>query len=118
MASIQAIKGDHAFVEKYVAEYKKRGEYIKNFIDNFEYLKIGKVEGAFYAFISIEPLIQKKIFSSDVEFCDRLLDEEFVCCVPGDAFRCKNHFRMCFATDMTTIQEGLEKIKQFILKRL
>ena len=67
--------------------------------------------GAFYVF----PGIQSTGLSSD-EFCDRLLHEHQVVCVPGTAFgqSGEGHIRCSYATSIGKLQEALERMANFI----
>ncbi len=116
VAATQALNGKQDYIQNFVDSYKARALYVFNQVNKSDFLEMKMPEGAFYAFISIQKTIQSGIFKSSMEFCQKLLEEEFVCCVPGEAFGYDDFFRLSFATDMTTIQEGLKKIENFIKK--
>ena len=67
--------------------------------------------GAFYVF----PGIQSTGLSSD-EFCERLLREQQVVCVPGTAFGAsgEGHIRCSYATSIGKLQEALDRMAKFI----
>jgi aminotransferase len=67
-------------------------------------------EGAFYAF----PDITSTGFSSE-EFVHRLLEEEKVACVPGDAFgpSGEGYVRCSYATGLDDIKEAVTRIQRF-----
>jgi aminotransferase len=67
--------------------------------------------GAFYLF----PDIRVTGLSSE-EFCDRLMVEKKVICIPGTAFGelGEHHIRCCYATSVEDIKEGLARIGEFI----
>ena len=67
--------------------------------------------GAFYVF----PGIQSTGLSSD-EFCERLLREEEVVCVPGTAFgrSGEGHIRCSYATGIGKLQDALERMARFV----
>lgn len=68
-------------------------------------------KGAFYCFPSI-----KSTGLTSEEFCTRLLQQEKVVCVPGDAFGAsgKGHIRCCYATDMRQMLEAFERMQRFV----
>lgn len=68
-------------------------------------------EGAFYVF----PGIQKTGLTSE-EFCQRLLKEQKVVCVPGTAFGAsgEGHIRCCYATAIGQLNEALDRMKRFL----
>ncbi len=67
--------------------------------------------GAFYAF----PRIASSGLSSR-EFATRLLRQERVACVPGDAFGASGEgfLRCCFATGFDRLEEALERMERFV----
>ncbi|MGQ9927645.1 MAG: aminotransferase class I/II-fold pyridoxal phosphate-dependent enzyme [Chloroflexaceae bacterium] len=68
-------------------------------------------QGAFYAF----PYIGHLGMSSE-EFCERLLTEERVAVIPGDAFGPSGagYVRVCYATSLDKIEAALERIEHFV----
>jgi aminotransferase len=69
--------------------------------------------GAFYCFPNIT-----STGLSDDEFCERLLKEEKVVVVPGNAFgeRGKGHVRACYAASIENIGEACDRIERFIAR--
>jgi aminotransferase len=70
-------------------------------------------KGAFYVF----PSIKSSGLSSE-EFCVRLLREEKVATVPGNAFgECGEGFIRCsYASSMESLKEALRRIGRFLEK--
>jgi len=75
-------------------------------------LSVTKPEGAFYLFVNI-----KDISNDSIEFCKELLQEAGVAVVPGIGFGSEGYFRFSFATDMTTIREGIRRIEKFVKQK-
>jgi len=69
--------------------------------------------GAFYVFPSI-----KRTGLSSQEFCERLLYDQKVACVPGDAFgpSGEGHIRCCYATATDQIIEAMDRMAVFLGK--
>jgi aminotransferase len=69
--------------------------------------------GAFYCFPNIS-----STGLSDDEFCERLLKEEGVVVVPGNAFgeRGKGHVRACYAASIENIGEACDRIERFVAR--
>jgi aminotransferase len=67
--------------------------------------------GAFYVFPSIRPA-----GLSSTEFAERLLREEKVAVVPGNAFGAggEGHVRICYATAMDQLEEALARMARFV----
>ncbi|WP_410747384.1 aminotransferase class I/II-fold pyridoxal phosphate-dependent enzyme, partial [Clostridium neonatale] len=91
-------------------EYNRRRRVL---VDGFRKMGLDCFEplGAFYVF----PNIQSLGMSSD-EFCEKLLRQEKVLVVPGNAFGdCGEGFiRACYASSMENIMEALKRIERFI----
>lgn len=111
-AAVEALKEGDGDIEYMRDEYNRRRKYIVNGlrgigIDCFE------PEGAFYVF----PNIGKYGMTSD-KFCERLLYEEGVAIVPGNAFGdCGEGFaRISYAYSVNHITTALEKIEKFVKK--
>jgi aspartate aminotransferase len=47
-------------------------------------------------------------------FCDALLDAQQVAVIPGIAFGADEHIRLSYATDLTTIEIGMERLAMFV----
>ena len=67
-------------------------------------------KGAFYLFPDI-----RAFGLSSKEFCDRLLEEQRVVCVPGSAFgdMGEGFIRMAYTASTDKIKEAMERIKAF-----
>lgn len=109
-AAMEALRNGRDEVRKMVEEYNgRRRLMVKGFracgLDCFEPL------GAFYVF----PDIRKSGLTSDA-FCERLLLEERVLMVPGNAFGdCGEGFaRATYATSLENIREALTRIARFM----
>jgi aminotransferase len=109
-AGIAALEAGNEYVEKMRDEYDRRRRLI---VDGFNTLGLDCFEprGAFYAF----PSIAASGMSSD-DFAMRLLEEEEVAVVPGEAFgpSGEGFIRASYATDYEKIAEALNRIESFM----
>ena len=109
-AALAAIQGGEPAVAAMVAEYDRRRRLL---VDGLNRMGLPTFEprGAFYAF----PDITSTGLTSD-EFTERLLREERVACVPGNAFgpSGEGHVRMCYATAYEKLEEALVRIERFV----
>ena len=98
------------FVEEMSLEYDRRRRLI---VDGFNTLGLDCFEprGAFYAF----PSIRRSGMSGD-EFAMKLLEEEEVAMVPGDAFGPSGagYLRASYATAYEKIEEALNRLESFM----
>jgi aspartate aminotransferase len=88
----------------------RRDEAVKLF-NAIDGLSVVKPDGAFYLFVNI-----KKIEKDSLKFSKALLEETGVAVVPGLGFGSDGYFRFSFATDIESIREGIQRIKDFISK--
>jgi len=72
-----------------------------------------KPDGAFYLMIGIS-----KLGMTSLEFCDGLLTEQKVAAIPGIAFDADDHIRLSYATDMNTIEKGIDRLSTFVKSKL
>jgi aminotransferase len=109
-AALVAVIEGEPDVERMVAEYDRRRRLL---VDGLNAIGLETFEprGAFYAF----PRISSTGLSADA-FTERLLTEEHVAVVPGDAFGPSGagHVRMCYATSYERLEEALRRIGRFV----
>lgn len=93
-----------------VKEFKKRRDYVLNRLNNMG-IEVVEPKGAFYIFPSI-----KKYNITSEEFCDRLLKEQNVACVPGDAFGFggEGYFRISYCYSDEELKKALDGLEKFI----
>lgn len=68
-------------------------------------------EGAFYLFLSV-----KKTGLKPAQFCQRLLEEQYVATIPGESFGAPDSVRLSFAASVADIDEGMRRIKEWVAK--
>lgn len=111
-AAIEALKNSDDDVSEMLKSYNRRRRVLVN-----GFRKIGlncfNPQGAFYVF----PCIKSTGLTSD-EFCEKLLKDQRVLVIPGNAFgECGEGFvRACYAASMENINEALKRIDNFIKK--
>jgi aminotransferase len=109
-AALEALRNGAQDVAAMVRDYDRRRRLI---VSGFNRLGLTCFEprGAFYAF----PSVAGTGLSAEV-FAERLLREEKVAVVPGDAFGASGagHVRACYATSIDQIQEALRRIERFV----
>lgn len=111
-AAIEALKNGDEDIKVMREEYNHRRRYLLN-----EFKKLGlpcfEPYGAFYVF----PCIKKFGMSSD-DFCTRLLKEEKLAVVPGNAFgdSGEGYIRISYAYSMENLKTAMERFEHFISK--
>ncbi len=115
-AAVEALKSgletDFADVKRMVRQYDRRRRVI---VDGLRAAGLETHEplGAFYAF----PCVRSTGMTSQ-EFCVRLLEEERVACVPGDAFgeTGEGYVRCSYASSLENITEAVRRIGAFMAR--
>jgi aminotransferase len=108
-AAIEALKAD-SYVDEMVTEYDRRRRLIVGGLNKLG-LTTFEPRGAFYAF----PSIKASGMSSEA-FAEKLLHEEHVAVVPGDAFGAggSGFVRCSYATAYEKIEEALRRMEKFM----
>ncbi|MGS5020980.1 aminotransferase A [Paenibacillus sp. JJ1683] len=91
-------------------EYRKRRDYVHGRLTDMG-IPLEKPEGAFYLFPSIA-----HFGLSSMDFTLKLLEEQGVAVVPGDAFSSygEGYIRLSYAYGQDVLEQGLDKIERFV----
>lgn len=111
-AAIEALTSCESEVKKMVEEYDTRRRFLVKELNRIG-LECFNPEGAFYVF----PCIKSTGLTSE-EFCERLLDEENVACVPGNAFgeSGEGFIRISYAYSLKHLIEAVKRMESFVNK--
>ena len=112
-AALESLRGPQDYIPKFVAELKKRRDYVIKRINGMHGLSCSNPKGAFYAF----PKIEDNKYKSDKEFVLELLKSKGVLTVHGSGFGTKygsGHFRMVFLPEISMLEQALDKIEEFV----
>ena len=109
-AAVQALKNCDDKVENMRREYNRRRRYVLSRIRAMG-LSCFEPEGAFYVF----PSVASTGMTSD-EFCSRLLYDQKVAVVPGDAFgeHGEGYIRISYAYSLDELKAALDRIEVFL----
>ncbi len=112
-AAIEALRGPQDSIGVMLAEYRKRRDYVVKRLRAIPGVRIAEPKGAFYAYPNIAVGFRHGITSA-MQFSERLLADAHVAVVPGEAFGTREHIRISYATSMTELERGLDRIERFI----
>jgi aspartate aminotransferase len=115
-AAIEALRGPQESVAAMLAEYKVRRDFVIARLRQIPGVKVNLPEGAFYAYPNVSVGFKGGIKNA-LEFSQKLLTEEFVAVVPGEAFGTSEHVRISYATSMHELERGLDRLHKFITAR-
>ena len=119
-ATVAALNGPMDEFYEMREEFQKRRNYMVERINSIDGVSCIKPKGAFYVMMNIEKVIGKsfngKVISGSDSFAELLLDEAKVAVVPCSGFESDIHVRWSYATSMGNIEEGLNRLENFLKK--
>ena len=115
MAGVEAIRGDQSSVDKMNREFMRRRDYFAERINQIKGFSCRVPKGAFYMF----PNITKTGWPSK-KLADALLDEAGVAALSGTAFGAfgEGYLRFSIANSMDNIKKALDRVEDWVNKRL
>ena len=96
-------------IEQMRQAFDKRRHYIFDRVNAIPGLSAPKPNGAFYLYVNIASTGMKSL-----DFCNTLLDEYQVAAIPGIAFGTDDCIRLSYATDMASIEKGVDRLEKFV----
>ncbi len=109
MAAVAAINQEQGCVKEMVTEFSRRRGIMIEGLEAIKGIRFFKPSGAFYVFCDISDF---GLSSND--FANRLLQEEYVACIPGKGFGFDSHIRLSFAVSAEQIEEGIKRISRWV----
>lgn len=109
-AGVAALAGPQDHVAAMREEYRAKRQIVLDGLAGCPVLRLIEPQGAFYAFVDV------RLTGLDSgEFADRLLDEERVAVVPGEAFgeEGRGFVRLSYAGDADELREGVARLRAF-----
>jgi len=110
-AAVAALNVPDDFPKLMAAEFQKRRDYTIERLDKIKRIGFVKPKGAFYIFCDIS-----KAGLDSLTFAERLLDEVYVSLIPGIGFGRDDYVRISFATALTQIEKGMDRIEGWLNK--
>lgn len=116
-ACVEALNGSQDFLKTWVAEFKKRRDFIVKKFNSIPGVRCFTPQGAFYVFPNIKATLGKKTsagktIQNSEELANYLLDKGQVAVVAGSGFGAEGYIRLSYATSMGNIEKGMERIAQ------
>jgi len=117
-ASRAALEGSEDELHAMVDEFSKRRLHMVDRISKIPGVSCLKPEGAFYVMMNIKSLYGKScngtVINSADDFAQCFLDEKLVAVVPGTGFYADGYVRWSYATSLENINEGMDRLEEFI----
>lgn len=114
-AAAEALNGPQDIIQSMTTEFKKRHDFVVSELNSIDGVKCLEGDGAFYAFADFRKVISRlDSIEDDVSLSQYILNEAEVAAVPGSAFGGAGHLRFSYATDMSTLEEAMRRMKQLL----
>lgn len=119
-ASVEALAGPQYEVNRMVAEFQRRRNYVLMRLQQIPGISCFKPQGAFYVFPNVSSYFGKEAGGIQIRnsygLAYYLLKEARVAIVPGDAFGADNYIRISYATSMENLEKGMDRIAEAMSK--
>jgi len=117
-ASIEALEGDQTIIDTMKAEYVKRRDYMVRRINSIDGISCITPNGAFYVMMNVKKILGRehygKVINTAAELCESILEKALVALVSSEGFGIDGYARLSYATSMENIQNGLDRIEEYI----
>lgn len=111
MAALAALTETTDEVEQMVKAFARRRDLVMELLDTIPGIRYVRPDGAFYVFIDVSAYYGDSVHGS-AELATRLLRENHVAVVPGDAFGDDNAIRISYACSDEDIRNGIARIAE------
>ncbi len=108
VAALKEKEKTQAALTMMLAAFDRRRKFLHGELNKIEGVSCLLAQGAFYLFPNIS-----KFGLKDIDFCNRLLDQEKVAAVPGSAFGAEGYLRLSYATSDEIIAKGVARLAKF-----
>ena len=119
MAAIEALDGSQENIAEMVGEFRKRRDFMVEKLNAIPGISCMKPQGAFYAFPNISALLgrsyRERVISNSSDLSSYFLEEAGVAVVPGVDFGHDQYIRLSYATSLSNIEAGMEKMRCAIM---
>lgn len=113
-AAITAMQMPSKDLQYFADSYKQKEQFVTKCLKDMPYIDVKSADGTFYLFPDIRDLIKHTGFSSDIELCNALLEEEYVAMMPGTAFGLSGFARISCANEMPELEEAMSRLSRFV----
>lgn len=115
-AAVAALTGPQDFIETSRIAYRERRDLMGEALGSALQERQSLPEGAFYFFPSVAKFLGRqghdgRVFKTDIDIADYLLEQAQVACVPGSAFGLADHIRFSFAASSEDIRSALSSVE-------
>lgn len=112
-AAVEALRGSQESIGIMMKAFRERRDYIVGRLRKLDGVTVQVPQGAFYVYPNLGPLLGGNA-KTPLEFAEKLLAEQYVATVPGEAFGTDRHIRISYAASMDDIKKGMDRIEKFV----
>ena len=113
-AVVAALNGPQDCVTAMLDEYRTRRDQVCAWLAEEPRLRVQKPEGAFYVFVDVSEFLSPDGLRTTADLAQALLDEARVAITPGEAFDAPGFLRLSYATSLTELRRGIDRIIGFV----
>lgn len=118
-AAIEAFSMDQSPLDAVKQTFRKRRDVMVDQLSAIPGVVMNQPQGAFYAFPKISGLYGRTtpkgmVVTDSISFCELLLDDTGVACVPGIGFGADDFMRLSYATSEDHIHDGISRIQSWV----
>lgn len=117
-AAVAAFETDEKIIDEMRNEFEKRRNIMVSKINSVDGISAAMPKGAFYVMVNISKVLNKTFngvkIENSIQFSKVLLESKNVAVIPGEAFGNDNFIRLSYATSLTNIENGLNRIEEFM----
>ena len=117
-AAVAALAGTQEPVYAMRDEFARRRRYVVERLNQIPGIRCGSPEGAFYVFPNVAALYGKRhagvTATNSTTFSAYLLEQALIAVVPGVEFGSDAHIRISYATSMTNLEKGLDRMAEAV----
>lgn len=113
-AAIEALTGSQETVEIMRQAFEERLNTIYPLLAQVPGFEVIKPQGAFYLFPNVKKAMEMKGYTDVTAFTTAILEEVGVALVTGAGFGAPENVRLSYATDLETLKEAVQRLKQFM----
>ena len=113
-ATVAALTGPQECVTEMLDEYRERRDRLCDWLAAEPRLRVQKPQGAFYLFVDVSDFLSPDGVRTTAGFAQALLDDARVALTPGEAFDAPGFIRISYATSLTELKRGAERLLDFV----
>ena len=107
---------EQSFHDETMLQLENNSKLVVSLIQEIPGLKVVEPQGAMY--VMVEILLDEFVdIRDDVDFVEKLVQEQSLLCLPGQCFKCEGAFvRLVFSSPIEILEKGVARMREFCEK--